>query len=418
VAVSATSAGLAVPSAPATLSVEVNPSPIRAGTYATLAATVTAPGLPAQQVTGTVHLRVAGSTLAGEVVAGRASVTVRGVDVGTHPVDADFVSSTRLVGHASAHGTASLAVTAAASQVTLQLSAASARVGDPVAATVTVRGPAGLGAVDDGVATVSVAGTSVSGPVRAGVANLVLPSLGIGVYRVGASYTGGANLGVAQAREAALEVRAVESPAPSSPAPPPGAVPAPETPVPGGIAGPKDGGTGQAAAVVRVAVAQKSLTLAAGASARLSAQGFTAAGTAVKATWASSNTKVASVTKSGTITAKKAGKAKLTVTAGGKRASVVLTVVKAGTKKVKAATVKAAGVKTSMKVGDVVWLTASYTPAKAQGVKVKLTSSAPAVVSVTKTGRVVAKSPGKAVLTLTAGHAKKKHTITVSAPKE
>ncbi|MDR1151290.1 MAG: glycoside hydrolase family 3 C-terminal domain-containing protein, partial [Bifidobacteriaceae bacterium] len=166
------------------------------------------------------------------------------------------------------------------------------------------------------------------------------------------------------------------------------------------------------AAVVKVKAAQKTLTLVKGKSIKIAAVGYTAAGTS-KVAWSSSNTQVASVTATGKVTAKKAGKATLTVTTGNKSAKVSVRVV---AKKPAKATVTSvsASVPSTLKVGASAYVTGAYKPATATSVKVTYTSSAPTVVAVDAAGGLVAKAAGTAKITVKAGGKSKAYTVKVS----
>ncbi|MDR1151795.1 MAG: endo-1,4-beta-xylanase [Bifidobacteriaceae bacterium] len=74
-------------------------------------------------------------------------------------------------------------------------------------------------------------------------------------------------------------------------------------------------------------VAKKSLRLVAGKSAKVAVQAVTAGGAKATVTWKSSNAKVAKVSKTGKITAKKAGKAIISVKANGKVAKIAIKVI-------------------------------------------------------------------------------------------
>ena len=103
---------------------------------------------------------------------------------------------------------------------------------------------------------------------------------------------------------------------------------------------------------------------------------------------------VASISKSGKITAKKAGKAKLTLYGkNGKKYTCTVTV-KPG---IKGVTLN----QTSLELlsGKTAKLTASVKPAKASNKKVTFTSSNPAVAAVNASGTVTAVGPGKAKIT-------------------
>jgi hypothetical protein len=168
------------------------------------------------------------------------------------------------------------------------------------------------------------------------------------------------------------------------------------------------------ASVIKAKAAQSTVTIAKGKKISIAAYGYTAAGAASKVTWKSSKAKVAKVSASGVIKGVKAGKATITVTAAGKKATIKVTVVAKKTKaKVKKVTVK--GVPTKLKVGAVAYAAVTYTSKTATAVKVTYKSSNKTVLDVDKAGRVIAKAAGTAKLTAQAGKKKAKAiTVTVS----
>jgi hypothetical protein len=166
-------------------------------------------------------------------------------------------------------------------------------------------------------------------------------------------------------------------------------------------------------AVVKVKVSQTSVRLAKGAKITIVAKGYTAAGKARKATFTSSKAKVAKVSASGVIQARRAGVATITVQAGGKTAKVKVTVV-AKRSAAKVSKVTARGVPATMKVGQTAWASARHRPAKATGVKVTYKSSRPAIARVDKAGRLVALAPGSTTVTVKAGGKSAKVKVTVT----
>jgi hypothetical protein len=124
---------------------------------------------------------------------------------------------------------------------------------------------------------------------------------------------------------------------------------------------------------------------------------------------------VATVNAKGKIVAKGVGKATITVKAtGANKATIQVKVVSAAAAK-KAAKVESValkGVKGTMTVGETQWAGATFTPL-APGAAVTYRSSDPNVLSVDKAGRVTAKAPGNATLTVKAGGKSAKATVTV-----
>jgi uncharacterized protein YjdB len=171
----------------------------------------------------------------------------------------------------------------------------------------------------------------------------------------------------------------------------------------------------------QVKLNQKRLSLARGTSQRLAAGVYDADGGAAftgAVVWRSSKPKVAKVTATGKVKARRTGKATITATsvrpgAAGKQLSVSIKVKVHKKAKAKVRTVHAA-VPASMSVGQIANVTGAYTPAKATGVKVTYRSSVPAVASIDAAGRLVAHAKGFATITVTAGRKSKTYQVTVN----
>jgi hypothetical protein len=135
-------------------------------------------------------------------------------------------------------------------------------------------------------------------------------------------------------------------------------------------------------------------------------------------TYKSSNTKVATVDKYGKITAKAAGKAKITATtiaknAGGKKLSASYTVTVAKKKsKAKVKKVTLPQIPSTLKVGQVVYLTGAYT-AGTQSVRVTYSTVKYRVATIDTAGRLLGLSKGKETVVVKAGGKTKKYTVTV-----
>ena len=130
------------------------------------------------------------------------------------------------------------------------------------------------------------------------------------------------------------------------------------------------------------------------------------------ASWKSSNAKIASVSTSGKVTGKKAGKAVVTVTlASGKSANITVTVQKAAVK-----TTKISGLlkKITLKRGGKATLKPVITPITSLE-KVTYTTSNKKVATVRSKGVVVAKASGTAKITVKSGS--KKFIVTVVVQK-
>jgi uncharacterized protein YjdB len=135
-----------------------------------------------------------------------------------------------------------------------------------------------------------------------------------------------------------------------------------------------------------------------------------AAGTTFK----SSNTKVATVDKAGTIKGVKQGTAKITVTsASGKSLTVKVNV---GAKAVKLKTFTLTGVKKNaltIKAGNTKDLKIKLTESKASDLKVAFKSSKSSIAKVDAAGRITALKKGTATITVKAGGKTVKVKVTV-----
>jgi alpha-amylase len=145
---------------------------------------------------------------------------------------------------------------------------------------------------------------------------------------------------------------------------------------------------------------------------KLAAGAYRASGATARVTWKSSKPRVAKVSATGTIRALKAGSATIRATApGGMRAAIKVTVGARGGVAVTKVTAK--GVPSTMTVGQIAYATPKYSPASAKAVRVTYASSSRRVLAVDKVGRLVAKAPGKATLTVKAGKATARFRVTV-----
>lgn len=130
-----------------------------------------------------------------------------------------------------------------------------------------------------------------------------------------------------------------------------------------------------------------------------------------KLTWSTSNKKIATVNQSGKVTAKKKGKAKITVKAENNKSFTFTVNVVNKDKKVKKITVK--GYKKSMKSGQHKYLKVILNPKTATNGKITFKSSNKSVITVDKAGKITALKKGKAKITVKAGGKKKVINITV-----
>lgn len=127
-----------------------------------------------------------------------------------------------------------------------------------------------------------------------------------------------------------------------------------------------------------------------------------------KVTYKSSNTKIATVSSTGVITAKKVGKVTITVQSGKQKATVTLTVKKAPALKV----IKNVPTKKTITKGKTYTLKPQLYPSGAIA-KITYTSSNKSVATVDSKGKITAKKKGTAVITVKAGKFTAKCKVTV-----
>lgn len=169
--------------------------------------------------------------------------------------------------------------------------------------------------------------------------------------------------------------------------------------------------------VSSVAIAGGDVSLEVGASKQLSASVAPSDATDRAVSWKSSDAAVASVASDGTVTGVKAGTATITATAGGKSASVKVTVSAQQTIiPVQSVSISGTGVsggKASINVGAGLNLTATVSPSNATDKTVTWKSSNTSVVSVSNAGLVTAKAVGSATITAVAGNKQAVIAVTV-----
>jgi hypothetical protein len=179
--------------------------------------------------------------------------------------------------------------------------------------------------------------------------------------------------------------------------------------------------SGKQAVVTRVKFGQSVVTLAKGKSFLLRPGVYFTKGTptyATGVTYKSSNSKIAKVDKYGQVKALKPGLVKITATsklanAKGKKVSASYTVrvvKKASKAKVKAVTLPK--LPKSMKVGQTLWLTGSYSTG-IQSVRVTYSTKSFRIATIDQAGRLIALNKGKETVTVKAGGKTKKYTLTV-----
>ncbi|MCI7627848.1 MAG: Ig-like domain-containing protein [Blautia glucerasea] len=165
--------------------------------------------------------------------------------------------------------------------------------------------------------------------------------------------------------------------------------------------------TPAAVAATSLKVSVSKLTLKAGASRTVSAIAAPA-NTTDKVVYTSQNPSVATVNDAGKITAKAAGKTKITVKAGSKEKTIAVTVTK---KAVKVKSLKMKKAALTMNKGTQTYVSYKVNPTGAT-TTLKWKSSNKNVAAVDQTGKIVAKKAGKATITVTANG--KKATVKVS----
>ena len=136
-------------------------------------------------------------------------------------------------------------------------------------------------------------------------------------------------------------------------------------------------------------------------------------------TWTSSDATVATV-KDGVVTGVKAGETKITASAGGKNATVKVTVKVAATSGGETTTIAVTEVKitstvTEVTAGETITLTAEVSPADATNPTVTWSSSDTAIATVDSTGKVTGVAPGPATITAKAGEKTAAVDVTVKA---
>ncbi|KFJ06033.1 alpha-amylase [Bifidobacterium thermophilum] len=159
-------------------------------------------------------------------------------------------------------------------------------------------------------------------------------------------------------------------------------------------------------------VSNGALSLAKGKSVQLSAAVSPSNATSRTVTWSSSDASVASVTGTGNVTAVKAGTATITATAGGKSASVKVTVTDPGAKvDVQSVSISGAG---TVAAGKTIQLTATVSPSNATNKTVTWASLDPSVATVSSTGVVTGVKAGTTTILATAGGVSDLKSITVT----
>lgn len=160
------------------------------------------------------------------------------------------------------------------------------------------------------------------------------------------------------------------------------------------------------------AISKKVVTITVGKSATLKVNNAKG-----KITWKSSNPKVAAVSKSGKVTGKKAGTAKITANVGKKNYTCKVTVKKA----IKISKIQLNKSKLTLNTGTTYKIKVSVSPSKATDKTVVWKSSSQSIASVDSKGLITAKKAGTAIITAKAKDGSEKKAtckVTVKKAKE
>ena len=179
-----------------------------------------------------------------------------------------------------------------------------------------------------------------------------------------------------------------------------------------------DDGDGDVA-VTEVKITSTVTEVTAGETITLTAEVLPADATNKTVTWTSSDNTVATV-KDGVVTGVKAGETTITASAGGKNATVKVTVKAAATSGGETTTIAVTEVKitstvTEVTAGETITLTAEVSPADATDKTVTWSSSDTAIATVDSTGKVTGVAAGTATITAKAGEKTAAVDVTVKA---
>lgn len=172
-------------------------------------------------------------------------------------------------------------------------------------------------------------------------------------------------------------------------------------------------------AVTEVKITSTVTEVTVGKTITLTAEVLPADATNKTVTWTSSDNTVATV-KDGVVTGVKAGETTITASAGGKNATVKVTVKAAATSGGETTTIAVTEVKITSTVkevtaGEIITLTAEVSPADATDKTVTWTSSNESVATVDSTGKVTGVAAGTATITAKAGEKTAAVDVTVKA---
>lgn len=155
-----------------------------------------------------------------------------------------------------------------------------------------------------------------------------------------------------------------------------------------------------------VTASPSSITLKEGESASVNASVVPANAIPTELQYSSSDSTVASVDNYGTVTAKKAGTAVITITEPMSK-SIATVSVTVESKEILPEGINLSNTSLSLKVGDSAYLKGTIIPENATNKEITWTSSSPSVATVSNTGEVYAKGAGEATVTATTANGKK-----------
>ena len=167
--------------------------------------------------------------------------------------------------------------------------------------------------------------------------------------------------------------------------------------------------------VTKIALNKTSLSLEEGKSETLKLTYTPSNATDKTTTWQSNNTAVATVDKSGKVTARKAGAASITATCGGLSVTCTLTVTAAAPQVVPVTSIQLNKTSLNLEEGKSETLKLTYTPSNATDKTTTWQSNNTSVATVDSSGKVTARKAGAASITATCGSHSATCTVSVTA---
>jgi membrane-associated phospholipid phosphatase len=155
--------------------------------------------------------------------------------------------------------------------------------------------------------------------------------------------------------------------------------------------------------IAAVTASQTTVTLVKGSSYTIPTGAYGTDGSRLRPSFTSGAPAIASVSRTGEVKAHAQGKATIRFCAGNRTAKVTVTVRNKRPAASAVTRVVAKRIPKRMTVGQAASASATYQPTSAVAVKVRYSSSRPSVLAVDKAGRMVARRPGTAIITVKAG---------------